>query len=541
MTNREKLIELMNDRTWRLNHLYWIENKEGQLVRFSMNWAQQEFHENIWYRNDILKARQLGISTYTALLMLDSCMYTSNFRAGITDKTLPDAQQKLGKITLAYDMLDYVPEDATEEDIGFAELGRIIKNEVKIVARAKTGIELSNGSSVRVGTSLRGGTLQLLHVSELGHVAVHNPTRAQEIVTGSINAVSKDGVVIRESTHEGGRAGINYQLTKKSMDNVGRELSNLDNKFFFFPWWKSPEYRIDDRKAIVNDAFAKYFDGLSRAGIDLDDGQKTWYISMSAQMGNHMRQEYPSTPDEAFDSQSDECIYAAEMNFLREKGRMNCRFEYDSMCPFNVSFDIGMGDHMAFWGIQEFKTEHRVLDHYQANNKGLGHYVEVLRDWERRYGHINVIYLPHDCVKRDWDALSFEQKLRNAGFNVIKVPRTPDIWRAIDSTREFLKDCVFHERCNEPIIVDEKEYISGVNALSNYRTAPPGANGALRDMPLHDVCSDSADAFRTYAQAFAGNLVTTYNSTLSKSQKSRAITGLGIARSGGFRRSNDDW
>lgn len=37
--------------------------------------------------------------------------------------------------------------------------------------------------------TLRGGTMQFLHVSELAHVSVHAPWRAREIRSGAINTV----------------------------------------------------------------------------------------------------------------------------------------------------------------------------------------------------------------------------------------------------------------------------------------------------------------------------------------------------------------
>ena len=41
------------------------------MQRFCLNAAQRRLHRGLWYRNAVLKARQLGISTYVALLMLD--------------------------------------------------------------------------------------------------------------------------------------------------------------------------------------------------------------------------------------------------------------------------------------------------------------------------------------------------------------------------------------------------------------------------------------------------------------------------------------
>ena len=119
--------------------------------------------------------------------------------------------------------MDYVPDDPTEEDLALAELGRLIKGEIQ-ARPSKTTVSFSNGSKITAGTSLRGGTFQFLHVSELGYVAAHAPLRAREIVTGGMNAVSKDGVIVRESTHEGGKFGLNYEMTKASMEMVGLEV-----------------------------------------------------------------------------------------------------------------------------------------------------------------------------------------------------------------------------------------------------------------------------------------------------------------------------
>lgn len=133
---------VLSSQLWRLEHLYWIENKAGQLQRFSLNRAQRRLHERLWYRNDILKARQLGISTYVAMLMLDMSLFRSNFHCGIIDKSLPDAQQKLAKLHFAWDHLDYVPPNPSAMDVALARLGERIKS--------LSGVEKrGNGNPVR--------------------------------------------------------------------------------------------------------------------------------------------------------------------------------------------------------------------------------------------------------------------------------------------------------------------------------------------------------------------------------------------------------
>lgn len=51
-------------------------------------------------------------------------------------------------------------------------------------------------------------------------------------------------------------------------------------------------------------------------------------------------------------------------------------------------------------------------------------------------------------------------------------------------------------------------YLSGVDALSHYKTAPPGTNGTLKTEPLHDVCSLAADALRVFSEAHEGGYIT---------------------------------
>ncbi len=120
------LREMVENQEWRLNNLYWIEDKRGRLQRFRMNFAQRELFENFHHRNEILKARQLGISTFVAILMLDCCLFTARWTCGIVDKAVDEAKKKLSKALLAYDLLDYVPENASAADKALAQIGKEI-------------------------------------------------------------------------------------------------------------------------------------------------------------------------------------------------------------------------------------------------------------------------------------------------------------------------------------------------------------------------------------------------------------------------------
>ena len=88
------------------------------------------------------------------------------------------------------------------------------------------------------------------------------------------------------------------------------------------------------------------------------------------------------------------------------------------------------------------------------------------------------------------------------GFVTAVVPKTQSVWLGINHAKDILKCCIFHKRCSEPVRVDGFEYMSGVDALENYQSGRLGANGVERVMPLHDLTSHGADAFRTFAEAY---------------------------------------
>lgn len=509
------VLSFLKEQSTRLSSLYWIVDKDGKPCRFKMNWAQRELHNNIHRRNNILKVRQLGISTYVAMLILDTCLFTPNFKAGIVDKSLKDAEAKLQKIKFAFERLDGLPEDfdslpAGEQQFAkeVAEVGRMVKEWNAGVNFSKQSVTFPNGSEITVGSSLRGGTLQLLHVSELGYVACHDPMRANEILTGSLNTVGKGCRVIMESTHEGGRYGVNYEQIMAAMDNIGKDLSPLDFKFFFFPWWKHPEYRLENKPHPTAEQ-VKYFAGLERAlDVKLTDGQKAWYIAMQRVQRSKMQQEYPSTPDEALNPIMDGTIYSKEISSLHETGKLKAEFEPDPHRPIYACWDFGIGDYMSIWWVQpDGRGNHLVLDNYTAHQMPLSHYIGVLAQHDALWHRCAACIVPHDGAKRTLELEPQDAALTKAGYAVTRVPRTSDLWASVDNTRELLRRCVFHQRCSEPTNCEGVKYLAGVDALMNYRMGGSGVNGNLAQTPLHDQCSHAADALRCYADAIKRGLI----------------------------------
>ena len=232
------------DRCWRLNNLYTIQNKTGKKIPFRLNWAQAALLEGLHECSLILKARQLGFTTFVQLFFLDACLFNSNIRAGTIAHRLDDARVIFrDKVKSPYN-----------------DLPDVLKAARPIIRDSADELVFANNSSIRVSTSMRSGTLQYLHISEYGQLCARFPDKAREIRTGALNAVQAGQVIVIESTAEG-REGHFYDLCEQAQakQRIGMPLTPLDFKFSFFPWWKALEYAIDPEGVVIDEQFRKYF------------------------------------------------------------------------------------------------------------------------------------------------------------------------------------------------------------------------------------------------------------------------------------------
>ena len=205
-----KAADQFSDWRWRLSNLYWIIDKEGRRQKFEMNWAQEALFNQMHYMNVILKARQLGFTTFIQIFMLDAAVFNSDIRAGTIAHTLGDAQTIFrDKVKFPYDLL---PDG--------------IKSHVPILHDNATELMLGNNSSIRVGTSLRSGTLQYLHVSEYGKLCAKFPEKAREVRTGALNTVQAGQVVFIESTAEG-QEGHFFEVCQTAQSKARLQVSFL--------------------------------------------------------------------------------------------------------------------------------------------------------------------------------------------------------------------------------------------------------------------------------------------------------------------------
>lgn len=300
----EKVDPRLADRLWRLNNLYTVIDEEGNLVRFKLRPAQMELLQNIHYKNIILKARQLGFTTFLCIFLLDYALFNQNKQIGIIAHTQGDATVIFKKVKIAWDNFPKVLREALK----FSTLGD-----------SRAEYEFTNGSVMRISTSLRSGTYQAVLITEFGKLCARFPEKADEIITGTLPAVPTKGLVFIESTAEG-EEGHYYDMVQDAMEakRLKRALTVKDYKFFFFPWYQNGADVVSGVVDIPAET-TEYFNKLERMlNITLSAEQRNWYYLESKIQKAKMKQENPSTPDEAFLTSGNKLFDSAVLDFQRE-------------------------------------------------------------------------------------------------------------------------------------------------------------------------------------------------------------------------------
>ena len=488
------------DQAWRLQNLYWIITKgdddEDAVVQFRPNLAQRRLLRQLHNRNVVPKARQLGITTLVAILWLDTALFA-------------DAPLRCGIVAHDKESAEIIFRDK----IGFAydRLPDVLKAMFPVAARNRSEIVFAhNRASVRVATSVRGGTLHRLHVSELGKISAKYPAKAREVITGSIPAVPKSGVLVIESTAEGAEGPFHdITMSALALQQSNRALTPLDYRLHFFAWWEAPEYTLPANSVVLDDGDLKYFRDLEVLhNITISDEQKAWYAATLRSLFQSDRalmwQEYPSYVEECFKVSAEGCYYTQQLADARKQGRIAQTLPLEVGVPVNSFWDIGLNDNMAIWLHQRVGLQNRFIRFYKNSGETLAHYAQWLLGQGVVFG---THYLPHDAAYKrpgtnpDTNE-SIEDMLRTLmpGHRFEIVPRVTSVLAGIQATRQAFASCW----------IDESACSEGLADLGKYRKQWDDRRGTWKDQPFHGPESDSADAFRQFGQvAQAGGIFAT--------------------------------
>lgn len=472
-SDKDFIENCLTSKLWRMNNLYKIKNKSGEVITLKLNPAQIRVCSVDHNRLVILKARQMGISTLKLIEHLDTCIFYPNKEIGIMAQGLRETNDLLNRAKFAWEKLP----DVIKEFLGITE-----------TTYNNSEIAFNNNSKLKVGISFRSATLQALHVSELGKISVKDPERANELKTGAFQTIGGKNKITIESTAEG-RGGLFYDIwnTAVKMKDSGDTFSEMDFYPLFNAWFLSPEYSINTYQERTEED-DKYFANLAVVnGFELTEGQKNFYLAKRRELGGHITQEYPSTPEEAFAAIKDGTYYSPNITAMRRAGRIKPNL-YDPNLPVYVTMDLGINDDFVLLFYQTYNKEHRII-HCLANNRaGLSYYVDYLFSKKYNYG---TIYVPHDATVRELTAngKTRQQILAEMGVKTTLL-RRHEVIDGINTTRMMLDHTWIDSSC-----------VDVIEALENYSKEWDEKNGVWKNTPKHDKYSHICDAVRYMAMS----------------------------------------
>jgi len=341
--------DLIDDKRWRIDNLYWIITKSGTKELFAMNRAQLHFFENyligdeIYHRHCVLKARQLGFTTFIDLWILDEILFNTNREGLIIAHTQKDATEIFDrKIDFAIrNMCDEIKQGAF----------KLVKNSAKkIQVVVDYGPEEGSTSSINVSGSARSGTFYYVHISEFAKLCATYPRVAAEVETGTFPAVPFDGFIFIESTAEG-MAGRFYEIFNEGWRNKDK-INPMKSRVMFMPHFYNWQYDDSEMKKITETIPTKEMDICEidweeyKQQHNLTDVEITYYYMKWLQMGgknstdaiHKLHQEFPTTPEEAFLSTGQTYFPTAQVFEMMQKAEAGTRGELTANEKGDVTF-----------------------------------------------------------------------------------------------------------------------------------------------------------------------------------------------------------
>ena len=311
----------LHDARWRLQNLYSIKCEQtGRKIPFVPRPEQTKVIDHLLDHPDvplyIIKSRRLGMSTTLGVFMADHAVFNSGFKGSLIDQTQADAHRKMadiirfGVMSLPQPMLDTL------------EFPKRNDGEMTILTKGQPDTSLS---TVYAGMNARGGTANMLWISEWGPIAATDFTRSREIRTGALPS-ARQGRRIVETTWYGGKGGDLWDLIRPILEHD----PNAEGRLFFFPWHGDPEC-VKTTGEITKDIEDYFKDIGERVGRKFAPEQKKWYAARKIEQGIFIKREYPSTLEEAMSAPVEGSIYGDAITALRDKGRI-CPMEPDGTC-----------------------------------------------------------------------------------------------------------------------------------------------------------------------------------------------------------------
>jgi len=303
--SHQVIIKTIASKSWRLNNLYVIRDKQKKRMIFKPNAIQQLLNARLielkkrgrGRRVVILKSRQLGITTNFCVQYVDLV----NFKQDQLIAVMAHRREEVSIIFQNYIRFVY-------------DHMRVPSIKVRAQYDSKTFLSLHNMSTIAVTTDAHGLTPSILYITEAARVK-----NAQDKILEAMQGVPQNGMVIMESTAEK-PAGFFYDICQSCLSGD----SSWD--FIFLPWFLTSEYALQAEKSLKYTEEEKEL----KTRYLLTNAQLNWRREKIKEFGGDKRdletgltglqlfkRSYPNAPEEAFVSGAG-AIFDAELlrNYL---------------------------------------------------------------------------------------------------------------------------------------------------------------------------------------------------------------------------------
>jgi hypothetical protein len=255
-----------------------VRNKRGRLVALRANAAQREFDRRCGGRNIVLKARQMGVSSWVAARFFLSTIT----RPGTLSVQVAQTQEAAEEIfRIVHRFVENLPDDLRR-----GALRRSRSNRRQLVFPAlDSQYRVESAGDANAG---RGMTIRNLHCSEVARWG----RNAAEVLAGLRAAVLPDGEIVLESTPNGA-SGCFYREWQSAAESGYVQ--------HFFPWWMERGYRIGGARAeeLLGEAMsAEELELMKRAG--LSRAQMAFRRQLCRDFGEGAAEEYPEDAASCF-------------------------------------------------------------------------------------------------------------------------------------------------------------------------------------------------------------------------------------------------
>ena len=229
-------------REFLIGALLKIRNKRGQLCRLAPNRVQAAFESCATRRNIVLKARQMGLTTWIAA----RCFIATITRPGTVSVQVAHDQHSAEEMfRIVHRFLEHLPE-CLVADGGVLATSRANVRQI-VFPHLDSEYRVESAADVNAG---RGLTINHLHCSEVSRWTGDGDAQLARLA-GLRAAVPPRGEIVLESTPNGA-GGLFYDEWRRAAETGYTQ--------HFFPWFLEPSYAIGSSDQRVSGSAEKLTD-----------------------------------------------------------------------------------------------------------------------------------------------------------------------------------------------------------------------------------------------------------------------------------------